>query len=374
MKKQQHINWTVSLFLLFTPLVGISGLVYLIANHGIFWQTILLMFVYMAMTGFSITAGYHRLFSHKSYAAHPVARWLFVFFGSGAFEGSVMEWCTDHRNHHRHVDTEQDPYNINAGLFYAHIGWLLVLDNDKRDFSNVKDLNADPVIYYQNKFYIPTAILSGFIVPMAIASLWGDLLGGFLLASCLRIVMNHHLTFFINSICHFFGKQTYTDENTARDNWLTAFFTYGEGYHNFHHKFPIDYRNGIRAFHFDPTKWLIRGLSWLGLARDLKRVNHQRIIQCKLDMDSKRSQARNERFQQLAQPIYNMLLNASSRLDELERGYHQLKAKKALYVRDKVQEYHNMMNDYRKQIQQAKHDMKMLKKMWKHLLCGPVLA
>lgn len=276
-----RINWLYASFLVITHLVGIIGTV-LLAIHGlIYWQTLVLLIVFVYLIGMGITAGYHRLCSHNSYEAHPVIRLILVLLGAGAFQGTVLEWCTDHRNHHRYTDTDKDPYNIKKGFWYAHMGWLLVFDTRKRDYSNVTDLMYDPIVRFQHKYYPFIAILMCFGPATLIATLWGDALGGFVIGSVLRCVVNHHLTFSVNSVCHKFGKASYSDKQSGKDHWITALFTLGEGFHNFHHQFPIDYRNGIRFYHFDPTKWIIYGLSMIGLTSDLKRVDESRILRYK---------------------------------------------------------------------------------------------
>lgn len=287
MQNKQKINWVNTLFLILVPIVGIVGSILLGVfgtTHGATW---ILAATLAGICGLAVTAGYHRLMSHKSYRCAWPVRLLYLLFASGSFEGSALEWCTDHRNHHRYVDTDKDPYSINKGFWYAHIGWLFKLDSSKRDYSNVTDLSKDPLIRFQHRFVVPLGILMGFGLPTAIAALWGDALGGFIIAGALRMTFNHHTTFAINSICHTFGKKNYTDEQTAVDNWFTALLTYGEGYHSFHHKFPVDYRNGIRSYHYDPTKWLIRGLSYLGLASDLKTVKKHRIVKQRVLMKEK---------------------------------------------------------------------------------------
>jgi stearoyl-CoA desaturase (delta-9 desaturase) len=280
----RKINWLNTLFLVFTPVVGIAGTVLLLVFGWVHWPTWVLAGSMTIVTGLSVTAGYHRLFAHKSYKAHWLVRSIFLLFASAAFEGSVLEWCTDHRDHHRYTDSEKDPYNINKGFWYAHIGWLIMLDPSKRDFKNVTDLMEDPLVRFQHRFFVPLAILMGFIFPAAIAALWGNMLSGLIVAGALRIMLNHHFTFAINSVCHWFGKRVYSERQSARDHWVTALFTFGEGFHNFHHQFPIDYRNGIRAFHFDPTKWLIRALSFVRLTSNLKRVSKDRILHYKMSM------------------------------------------------------------------------------------------
>ena len=278
------LNWTNIIFFSTTPIIAVVGVVLLCVFGIVHWPTWILAGGYLLGVGLTITAGYHRLFAHKSYRAAWPLRLILVLFGSAAFEGSVLEWCTDHRTHHRYTDTDKDPYNIKQGFWHAHMGWLFRLNPKTRDFSNVEDLQQDRLLRLQHKYYPIIAIFMGFVFPAVIAALWGDPLGGLIIAGVLRMTINQHCTFAVNSVCHYFGEHTYSDRLSARDNWLTAFITCGEGFHNFHHQFPIDYRNGVRAFHFDPSKWLIKLCSWIGLARELKRVSKSRILRYRLGL------------------------------------------------------------------------------------------
>lgn len=361
----RKLNWTNTLFLTLTPIVGIGGLAYLLANHELYWQTIVLTIIFTFIGGFSITAGYHRLFSHKAYKASPLVRFLFAFFGAGSFEGSVLEWCTDHRNHHRYTDTDRDPYNSKRGFWYSHIGWLFTLDGSKRDYSNVEELAKDPILRFQHKYFVPVAITAGMLVPMAIGACWGDALGGLLIAGVLRIVLNQHFTFCINSICHLLGKQTYSDRITARDNWFTAILTYGEGYHNFHHQFPLDYRNAIKPYQYDPTKWLIYGLSKIGMASDLRKVKQSLIVQYRLRMDEQNMLARAERnaalkahIENVLRPVQDAIMQTVTKLDELEKNYANCKA-----IKD-----HIKMLDCRKSLRSAKVELKHRMREWQQLV------
>jgi len=159
------------------------------------------------------------------------------------------------------------------------------------DFTNAKDLERDPIVMFQHRFYLPLTLAMNIALPLGLGWAVGDVWGVFLLGGLLRLVINHHFTWFINSLAHMWGSQPYTDENTARDNPVLAFLTYGEGYHNFHHIFQNDYRNGVRWWHFDPTKWLIAFLSWVGLASNLKRVPDLWIQRAQLAMQFKRMEA-----------------------------------------------------------------------------------
>ncbi len=365
------INWTITLFIVINTIVGIVGTIALYHYSGLMWQTLVLTFILMVLSGLSITCGYHRLFSHLTYKAKFPVKLLFALFGASNFEGSILEWCTDHRNHHRYTDTDKDPYNAKRGFWYSHIGWLFVLDQSKRDFSNVEDLQADPVVRIQHRFYVILAFIMSYGLPMAVAALWGDVWGGLIVAGALRIVIAQQGTFCINSVCHIWGKQTFSDRDTARDNWFTALYTVGEGFHNFHHKFPIDYRNGVRFFHFDPSKWFIRSLEYIGLASDLRRVSKQRIIQCRLEMDEKRITRRADKkssslLSTLAPQIQHAretVLETLNKQASLEKAYAELKQCRQDFI-DKTPEYRKRIQDVRMRLKVTRLELKGSLVMW----------
>ncbi len=285
---KRNIDWINTLFLFTTPLIALGGTTFLIWVGGVRGATVALSLVMALLTGLAITAGYHRLFSHRSFEANKVFKFITLIFGAAAFENSVRRWASDHRNHHKYVDTDFDPYNIKRGFFFAHMGWVCLKYDKSHNYSNVPDLDNDPLVRFQEKYYLPLGIIVGFFMPMGIATLWGDPWGGLILAGFTRLVLNHHFTFSINSFCHMLGTQPYSEQNSARDSWFMALFTYGEGYHNFHHKFPSDYRNGVKAHHWDPTKWIIRLLSFFGLTHSLRKISDQKILLAKIRMDEKR--------------------------------------------------------------------------------------
>jgi stearoyl-CoA desaturase (delta-9 desaturase) len=158
------------------------------------------------------------------------------------------------------------------------------------DLSTVRDLQKDPILAFQHRFYLPIALGMNVLLPLALGWLHGDLWGVFLLAGVLRLVVSHHFTFLINSAAHAFGRQPYSDEHSARDNGWLAFLTYGEGYHNFHHQFAHDYRNGIRWWQWDPSKWIIFSLSRVGLTTRLRRTPAVVIQRARLTMQFRRVQ------------------------------------------------------------------------------------
>ncbi|WOJ91978.1 fatty acid desaturase [Congregibacter variabilis] len=248
--------------------------------------------VFLYLNGLSITGGYHRLWSHKAYDAHWSVRLWFALWGAGALQNSILIWAADHRRHHRHVDdNESDPYSAGRGLWFSHMGWMLrEYATHGEDFSNAQDLMRDPIVMWQHKHYVAITTFMNLGLPILLGLALGDVIGTVLLVGLLRLVVNHHVTFFINSLAHFWGTRPYTEENSARDNGFLAFLTYGEGYHNYHHIFQKDYRNGIRWYQWDPTKWMIGALEKLGLASSLQRVPDFRIQRALLDMQFKRAQ------------------------------------------------------------------------------------
>jgi stearoyl-CoA desaturase (delta-9 desaturase) len=277
----ERINWVSSSFLIGTALLTVTALPVYLWFFGFDWFHVGMFFVMFVLTGFSITAGYHRLFAHKTFEAKWPLRLGVLLFGAGAFENSVLEWTSDHRRHHKHVDHDEDPYNIQKGFFHAHMGWILFKLNAEPPLDNVPDLERDPLVRWQHRYVHVLAVLVGFVLPTVAGFLyegWVGALGGLLIGGVARIVATQHTTFFINSACHCMGRQPYSKKCSARDSFFLALFTLGEGYHNYHHEFQYDYRNGVKPWQWDPTKWLIWVLSKIGVTSHLRRVPDEKIL------------------------------------------------------------------------------------------------
>ncbi|OLL24565.1 Acyl-CoA desaturase, partial [Neolecta irregularis DAH-3] len=271
----KKIRWVNTIALIGTPLLSL----YALYSTPIHTKTLIWSIIWYYCTGLGITAGYHRLWAHRSYSASLSLRIVLMLVASGAAQGSIRWWSAAHRNHHRFTDTEKDPYSMQKGFFHAHMGWIMMTpDPKKKGRSDISDLDVDPLVKFQHRHFTPIMIFMGFILPCVVAGYgWGDFRGGFFFAGILRLVVVHHATFCVNSLAHWIGDQPFDDRLTPRDHVLTAFATLGEGYHNFHHEFPIDYRNAIEWYQYDPTKWLIRLFHVLGLASGLRQFPSNEI-------------------------------------------------------------------------------------------------
>jgi len=265
-------SWLNILFLSLTPVIGVAGTAAYAVAYGIRWWEPVLFATLFGLVSFSVTAGYHRCFAHKAYVCHPAIQAFYLFFGAMALQNSALKWCSDHRDHHRYVDRDWDPYNIRRGGLWAHILWLFYAEPPERAYDNVPDLQANRLVRWQFRFNGVIGLVAGLGIPALIGALFGRPLGGLLWGGFLRIALIHHTTFLVNSVAHLYGTQPYTEGNSGRDNALLSLITNGEGYHNFHHKFPSDFRNGVRWYQWDPTKWLIALLAFAGLARHLVRT------------------------------------------------------------------------------------------------------
>lgn len=237
--------WTAIIFCTITmgAVIGIPLYGYFYHYTWLDWSLFGLLYV---VSGLGITVGYHRLMAHRSFDCPNWVKGLLLIGGAWAVQNSAIKWASDHLRHHAHCDEEKDPYNAQQGFWHSHCGWLFTHDRyaDPKYATRVAN---DSVAIWQHKYY-PLLLLAGLGRTFA--------------------VLNS--TFFINSVCHLWGQQPHGTSDSSRDSWLVSLVTFGEGYHNYHHMHPTDYRNGPRWYHFDPSKWLIHGLYSLGLATSLR--------------------------------------------------------------------------------------------------------
>lgn len=342
-------------FLTLLPIIGIIGTSFYIYFNGMVWQEPVLLIIFWFISGMGITMGYHRLFSHKSYQTNVLIEWILMIFGSLALENTILKWSSDHRKHHNKAETEDDPYSITKGFWYAHIGWVIEnTSEEKNKVVGVKDLEKKSAVRFQKKYYFSIAIIGGFIVPYLIGLSFERPIGALLWGSFLRVTLVHHATFFINSLCHYVGRRTYDSESTARDSWFMSLFTFGEGYHNYHHKFPYDFRNGISWFAFDPSKWFINILSLFGLTKNLRRTKDYLIFYSKF------------------QSLHNILNKKLEYIDQRKKTYYEEKITILIKTANKIindwkqseklLDKKNELKRYKSELKEIYKDLKKLSK------------
>lgn len=343
-----RVDWINTAFLLIISLLALIAAPIYLFKCGIDWFLGGLFIFYTLATGMSITLGYHRLFSHLSFKAKWPVRLFTLVFGACAFENSVLNWASDHRRHHKHTDHDDDPYNIKEGFLWAHIGWILFKVLPEPPLDNVSDLRKDRLVMWQHRTDKLIALGVGLLLPTVLGYYWNGwegALGGFLVVGALRVFVVQQCTFFINSLCHTIGRQPYSTKCSARDSTLMAFLTFGEGYHNFHHRFQHDYRNGVKRWEFDPTKWAIWCLSKVGLVSDMRRVPEHRILLAEMEEARRRVEERLSHINDSQETVCAKALSSVNALyDNLVQAYGELEnamAEKAEVSRKVLDKWRN---------------------------------
>lgn len=251
------------------PYIAIYGL------HG--WELAYHLIAY-PLGGWGITALYHRAWAHGAVKfARPVEYFLAVC-STFILQMPAKQWISSHIKHHDHTDHEDDPYNIERGFWWAHFEWIIFAPVPKVELPT--RLHGNPVIEWQEKYYWPISIALNLLIPVAISIAVGAPWWGGVLVSALRVAFMCNVVFAVNSVCHVWGTRPFTRDVSAKNVWWFP-FALGEQYHNYHHAFPKDYRHGIERFDFDPTKWLIKGLSKVGLATQLFAMPDRRIAEAR---------------------------------------------------------------------------------------------
>jgi stearoyl-CoA desaturase (Delta-9 desaturase) len=274
-------------------LIGIVGpLVGLFAAIGLLWDRmvgptqLVMLAVGYVLTGLGVTVGYHRLFTHRSFQTYPVIRYAFAVLGQLAIEGTVITWVADHRKHHQFSDHEGDPHSPHAGfgdgvrgalrgLWHAHTGWLFSLEGRAEQSRYAKDLLQDRGMRIIAKLFGPMIVASLLIpalIGWALIGGWYGFISGLVWGGAIRIFLLHHVTFSINSICHFWGRRRFRSEDESRNVWWLSWISFGESWHNNHHAFPTSAYHGLRPRELDPGALAIWTMEKLGLAWQVVRI------------------------------------------------------------------------------------------------------
>lgn len=273
---RESLNWPMIIYISLSHISAVVGLFMIPYCHN---MTILWAFVLWIISGNGITGGVHRLWAHRSYKASFALRVFLMLSNSIANQGSIWNWARDHRVHHKHSETNADPHNARRGFFFSHMGWLFVKKHsaviEAGKSLNFDDLLEDSVVMFQKRLDPWLALFMCFVFPAIVSRSWGeDFWNSFFVAGSLRYVIVLHITWSVNSFAHFFGDHPYDPKSWPAENPWVSLFSLGEGWHNWHHKYPFDYAAsefGIDK-QFNPTKLFIDTCCWFGLASDRKRA------------------------------------------------------------------------------------------------------
>jgi stearoyl-CoA desaturase (delta-9 desaturase) len=279
----------INLLAVTIPFAGLIVAIVLLWGIAFNWLYLALLVGMYLATGFGITVGYHRLFTHRSFKTSRTVEAILAALGSMAVEGPVIQWAAVHRSHHQHSDEHDDPHSphlhgsglwsIIRGFWHAHMGWLF--QPDPRGLARyVADLRKDRLIRWMSRLF-PVWVLLGLLFPAALCGLitgtWTGALLGFLWGGLVRIFLVHHVTWSINSVCHIWGTRPFRSHDESRNNFIFGLLGFGEGWHNNHHAFPASARHGLRWWEIDMSYMIIRGMAMLHLASDVRVPSRERL-------------------------------------------------------------------------------------------------
>jgi stearoyl-CoA desaturase (delta-9 desaturase) len=272
------------------PLAGLGVAIALLWHRMVGPRELTILLVGYVVAGFGITVGYHRLFTHRSFQTFRIVRYAFAVCGQCAVQGNVVSWVANHRKHHQFSDRSGDPHSPHAGrgdgfveaakgLWHAHTGWLFDTGATADHERYARDLLDDRGLRVIARLFVPVVLLS-LVVPGLVGWAWiGGRYGfvaGVVWGGAVRILLLHHVTWSINSICHYFGRRRFSVRDESRNVWWLSWLSFGESWHNNHHAFPSSAFHGLRRFEIDPGGWLIRALEKCGLAWRVVRIPPER--------------------------------------------------------------------------------------------------
>jgi stearoyl-CoA desaturase (Delta-9 desaturase) len=272
------------------PFIALGIVCWQVWSDLLRWSDVAVFLIMYVLTGLGVTVGFHRHLTHRSFKTSRPVRGLLAVLGSVAIEGPVISWVADHRKHHAYSDQEGDPHSPHVGhgggfrgalkgLAHAHVGWLFIHTHRGARKRYAPDLIEDPVISFVDRTFLVWA-LGGFVAAFGLGYAIGGTLDaaltGLLWGAGVRMLVVHHVTYSINSLCHFFGRRRFPTDDESRNLFWLAPFTFGESWHNNHHAFPTSAEHGMRRWEFDPSALVIRGLERLGLVWDVVRIDPER--------------------------------------------------------------------------------------------------
>ncbi len=330
--EKAKINWLTTSVLIFLPTFVILAVAFYCYHYGISKFEILLFVGAYYACNISVGLGFHRLWSHASYKVNKVVEFILILVSAGTLQGPAIAWASDHRFHHAFADTNRDPHtplkyksNKLKGFLWAHIGWMLVGEMTIKniDKATAASLGKNKLLVFQLKYYGRLAIFMNTVVPAFIGYFCGNhdiqsACAGLIFMGLGRAIQQQ-MTFCVNSVCHVVGNRKYANDSSG-DVWWLFFLLLGENWHNFHHAFGNDYRNGHKWYHFDVHKWLIALLAKVGLASDLVVTKNERIIAVMEEMNAITESKWVETLETVEKFASSMAILAEEKLKILEKS------------------------------------------------------
>ena len=283
----------VNIAAVFLPFAVAAGAVWLMWGHWVGWSDAVVFAVMYLLSGFGVTVGFHRMLTHRAFQTHRLTRYVFAFMGMLSVQGPVIDWVADHRKHHAHTDVEGDPHSPHVGhghgitgalkgLWHAHVGWLWRTHGEAGGRRYAKDLVEDPTMRALNRRF-PLVVLVSLGAPALLGGLltmsWKGALTGYIWGGFVRIFLQHHVTWSVNSVCHFFGRRRFDVEDQSTNVFWLALPSFGESWHHNHHAFPRSASHGLRWWEIDISAMLIRAMRRVGLAWDVVEIAPERQAQ-----------------------------------------------------------------------------------------------
>jgi stearoyl-CoA desaturase (Delta-9 desaturase) len=283
---ERRVNMT-AVFLPFAVLVVAVALMW---GDWVGWSDVAVFALMYLLSGLGVTVGFHRLLTHRAFQVHKPTRYVFAYLGSLSVQGPVIDWVADHRKHHAHTDVEGDPHSPHVGhgdgvmgalrgLWHAHVGWLWRTHGEARKSKYARELVEDRGMRILNRRF-PLIVLASLAIPALLGGLltmsWKGALTGLIWGGFARIFFQHHVTWSVNSVCHFFGTRRFDIEDHSTNVFWLALPSFGESWHHNHHAFPRSAAHGLRWWELDPSALVIRGLHRVGLAWDVVTITPER--------------------------------------------------------------------------------------------------
>ncbi|XVN43344.1 MAG: fatty acid desaturase [Candidatus Rickettsia vulgarisii] len=366
----KNIDWRAFFVLVIYPFILLYLAIEYFSEYSIGLFEIGLLVAGYYGSNIAVGLGLHRLWSHNAFKTNSFVEFILVVMSAGTLQGPVLSWASNHYKHHIFTDKDQDPHtplkydNKILGFLWAHIGWMIIGGSYKSiDRITMVKHGRNKILKWQLKYYWEISIFMNSLFPMLIGYLIGGTLisayAGFLFIGCGR-ALQQHATFCVNSLCHFTGSKKYY-KGTAGDIWWMALFLLGENWHNFHHAFPSDYRNGIKWYHFDVHKWIIYAMSKLGLAWNLECTDKVRIEAKMKETSAYLIEGRKQQLGLLQSKIDQLVEHIYLKLQELENS--SISIKDQLY-----KSFLEIQESLKKQAEQLQSSIQLTEKSSEQLL------